>query len=144
MTSLRKATWIAYPGFFGGGRGTGRVHLHRTSHRTGHADPHPALWIDLSERQRKLGRCHRRAEFVPAVFERDKPFPQYAHAAAALRLPGSARPCPLPVLSRESTGRALAIFAAVAGAQLMARSRADIGLFDRLIGGYRTAGLLPA
>ena len=40
--------------------------------------------------------------------------------------------------------RANAIFAAVAGAQLMARSRADIALFDSLIEGYRKAGLLPA
>jgi len=40
--------------------------------------------------------------------------------------------------------RASAIFAAVAGAQLMARSRADIALFDGAIEGYREAGLLPA
>jgi TetR/AcrR family transcriptional repressor of nem operon len=40
--------------------------------------------------------------------------------------------------------RARAIFAAVAGAQLMARSRSDIALFDTLINSYRTAGLLPA
>jgi len=31
----------------------------------------------------------------------------------------------------------------VAGAQLMARGRADIALFDRLIGSYRTVGRLP-
>jgi TetR/AcrR family transcriptional repressor of nem operon len=36
-----------------------------------------------------------------------------------------------------------AIFAAIAGAQLMARSRADITLYDRLIASYRAAGLLP-
>jgi TetR/AcrR family transcriptional repressor of nem operon len=30
------------------------------------------------------------------------------------------------------------------GAQLMARSRADIALYDSLIESYRTAGLLPA
>lgn len=40
--------------------------------------------------------------------------------------------------------RANAIFAAIAGAQLMARSRADIALFDSLLEGYRKAGLLPA
>ncbi|OLU25623.1 TetR family transcriptional regulator [Pseudomonas sp. PA15(2017)] len=40
--------------------------------------------------------------------------------------------------------RAMAIFAAVAGAQLMARSRADIALFDSLLNGYRKAGLMPA
>ena len=40
--------------------------------------------------------------------------------------------------------RAGGIFAAIAGAQLMARGRADIALFDRLIQGYRDAGLLPS
>lgn len=48
------------------------------------------------------------------------------------------------VNSRESEQRARAIFAAVAGAQLMARSRSDISLFDSLIDSYRVAGLLPA
>ena len=37
--------------------------------------------------------------------------------------------------------RAIAIFAAVSGAQLMARGRADIALFDALIDNYRAAGL---
>ena len=40
--------------------------------------------------------------------------------------------------------RARAIFASIAGAQLMARSRSDIGLFDSLVGAYREAGLLPS
>jgi len=44
----------------------------------------------------------------------------------------------------ESEERARAVFAAVAGAQLMARSRSDISLFDTLIKSYRAAGLLPA
>jgi TetR/AcrR family transcriptional regulator, transcriptional repressor for nem operon len=44
----------------------------------------------------------------------------------------------------KSEERARAIFSAVAGAQLMARSRSDISLFDALIEGYRVAGLLPA
>ena len=48
------------------------------------------------------------------------------------------------VNSRKSDQRARAIFAAVAGAQLMARSRCDISLYDSLIEGYRAAGLLPA
>jgi TetR/AcrR family transcriptional regulator, transcriptional repressor for nem operon len=39
--------------------------------------------------------------------------------------------------------RARAICAAVAGAQLMARGRSDITLYDTLIETYRTAGLLP-
>src|ERR1700686_62919 len=47
------------------------------------------------------------------------------------------------VSSKESKRRARAIFAAVAGAQLMARSRSDISLFDSLIESYRVAGLLP-
>lgn len=46
--------------------------------------------------------------------------------------------------ARESEQRARAIFAAVAGAQLIARSRSDIALYDSLIDGYRAAGLLPA
>lgn len=45
---------------------------------------------------------------------------------------------------KESEARARAIFAAVAGAQLMARSRADIALYDAIIDNYRAAGLLPA
>lgn len=44
----------------------------------------------------------------------------------------------------ESGQRGRAIFAAIAGAQLMARSRSDISLFDSLIDSYRGAGLLPA
>jgi TetR/AcrR family transcriptional regulator, transcriptional repressor for nem operon len=48
------------------------------------------------------------------------------------------------VNSGQSEQRARAIFAAVAGAQLMARSRSDISLFDSLIDSYRVAGLLPA
>jgi TetR/AcrR family transcriptional repressor of nem operon len=48
------------------------------------------------------------------------------------------------VSAAESEPRARAIFAAVAGAQLMARSRSDISLYDALIDSYRVAGLLPA
>lgn len=44
----------------------------------------------------------------------------------------------------DGEARARAIFAAIAGAQLIARSRADIGLFDTIIASYRAAGLLPA
>jgi TetR/AcrR family transcriptional repressor of nem operon len=40
--------------------------------------------------------------------------------------------------------RARAIFASIAGAQLMARSRSDIKLFDGLVSAYREAGLLPS
>ena len=43
----------------------------------------------------------------------------------------------------EYEARARAIFAAVAGAQLMARSRADLSLFDALITSFRESGLVP-
>jgi TetR/AcrR family transcriptional repressor of nem operon len=46
--------------------------------------------------------------------------------------------------SENSEPRARAIYAAVAGAQLLARSRSDIALFDALIESYRVAGPLPA
>ncbi|TAA26731.1 TetR/AcrR family transcriptional regulator [Pseudoxanthomonas winnipegensis] len=42
-----------------------------------------------------------------------------------------------------SQARASAIFAAIAGAQLLARSRSDLDLFDGLIQTYRQAGLIP-
>jgi TetR/AcrR family transcriptional regulator, transcriptional repressor for nem operon len=45
---------------------------------------------------------------------------------------------------RQAENRARAIYSAIVGAQLMARSRADIGLYDSLIESYRTTGLLPA
>jgi len=48
------------------------------------------------------------------------------------------------VAAKDSEQRARAIFAAVAGAQLMARSRADLSLYDATIDSYREAGLLPA
>jgi TetR/AcrR family transcriptional repressor of nem operon len=46
--------------------------------------------------------------------------------------------------AQASEQRARAIYAAVAGAQLIARSRSDIALYDALIEEYRLAGLLPA
>ena len=49
------------------------------------------------------------------------------------------------LVEREgSEDRARAIFAAVSGAQLYARSRSDIRTFDALIESYRASGLLPA
>lgn len=39
--------------------------------------------------------------------------------------------------------RARAIYTAVAGAQLIARARQDVELFDELVGSYREAGLMP-
>ena len=44
----------------------------------------------------------------------------------------------------ESGDRARAIYAAVAGAQLFARGRSDIALFDAMIASFRAVGLLPA
>lgn len=45
----------------------------------------------------------------------------------------------------EASGRrASAIFAALAGAQLLARSRADMSFYDSAVESFRIAGLLPA
>ena len=45
---------------------------------------------------------------------------------------------------KEAEKRAPAIYSGIVGAQLIARSRSDITLYDSLIESYRTAGLLPA
>ena len=47
------------------------------------------------------------------------------------------------VSAAQAEQRASAIFAAIAGAQLIARSRSDVSLYDALIDSYRVAGLLP-
>jgi len=47
------------------------------------------------------------------------------------------------VTPEDSERRARAVFAAVAGAQLSAKSRSDISVYDELIESYRVAGLLP-
>jgi TetR/AcrR family transcriptional repressor of nem operon len=47
------------------------------------------------------------------------------------------------VSPKEAEKRASAVYSGIVGAQLMARSRADITLYDRLIESYRTVGLLP-
>jgi TetR/AcrR family transcriptional repressor of nem operon len=39
--------------------------------------------------------------------------------------------------------RALAVFAAIEGAQLVARGRGDIAVYDQMIAAYRAAGLTP-
>jgi len=46
--------------------------------------------------------------------------------------------------SAATKERALAIYAAIGGAQLAARSRADISVFDRIVESYRRAGLIPS
>lgn len=43
----------------------------------------------------------------------------------------------------SSEQRAQGIYAAIAGAQLMARSRSSVAVFDALMDGYRATGLLP-
>jgi len=48
------------------------------------------------------------------------------------------------VEERESIDRARAIYAAIVGAQLIARSRSDIAMYDSLIESYRAVGILPA
>jgi len=49
-----------------------------------------------------------------------------------------------PELSDEALrARALAIFAAIEGAQLVARGRGDIAVFDQTIAAYGAAGLMP-
>lgn len=60
-----------------------------------------------------------------------------AWLAKVLVMAGAVKP-------KESEARARAIFAAVSGAQLYARSRSDVSQFDALIESYRTSGLLPA
>lgn len=42
-----------------------------------------------------------------------------------------------------NASRALAIFAAVEGAQLVARSRGDVAVYDQAIGAMRASGLIP-
>jgi TetR/AcrR family transcriptional repressor of nem operon len=44
----------------------------------------------------------------------------------------------------QAQGRARAIYSSIVGAQLLARSRADVTMYDSLIESYRAAGLLPA
>jgi TetR/AcrR family transcriptional repressor of nem operon len=49
-----------------------------------------------------------------------------------------------PELSSETIGKqALAIYAAVEGAQLVARGRGDISVYDSTVETYRMAGLIP-
>ncbi|QJU56734.1 TetR/AcrR family transcriptional regulator [Sphingomonas sp. AP4-R1] len=44
---------------------------------------------------------------------------------------------------KTASDRAFAIFGAIQGAQLVARGRRDIALFDRMIETYRATGLIP-
>src|SRR5258708_20396584 len=47
------------------------------------------------------------------------------------------------VATKATQRRALAIFAAIEGAQLVARSRGDVSAYDEIVEAYRAAGLLP-
>ena len=68
------------------------------------------------------------------------------HAFADVHVAWLARVlCATAVVSTEkSEKRAHAIYAAIVGAQIIARSRSDVALYDELIESYRLAGLLPA
>jgi len=48
-----------------------------------------------------------------------------------------------PDNAEKNAQRALAIYTAVAGAQLIARTRQDITIFDNLIATYQESGLIP-
>ncbi len=61
-----------------------------------------------------------------------------AWLAKVLSAAGTAGP---PAMLKQ---RAHAVFAAISGAQLAARSRGDIGVFDGIVESYRIAGLIPA
>jgi TetR/AcrR family transcriptional repressor of nem operon len=39
--------------------------------------------------------------------------------------------------------QALAVFAAIEGAQLVARGRGDVAVFDEIVEAYRAAGMIP-
>jgi TetR/AcrR family transcriptional repressor of nem operon len=47
------------------------------------------------------------------------------------------------VATKAIQRQALAIFAAIEGAQLVARSRGDVSAYDEIVEAYRTAGLIP-
>jgi TetR/AcrR family transcriptional repressor of nem operon len=47
------------------------------------------------------------------------------------------------VATKATQRQALAIFAAIEGAQLVARSRGDVSVYDEIVEAYHTAGLIP-
>ncbi len=47
------------------------------------------------------------------------------------------------VTQAQSEVRAYALFAAISGAQLVARGRSDISLYDSIVESYRSSGLIP-
>ncbi len=62
--------------------------------------------------------------------------------ARALALPTSPRK-KTPAASAALETQALAIFAAIHGAQLVARSRGDVAVYDAIVAAYRASGLIP-
>ena len=46
--------------------------------------------------------------------------------------------------AKANRGHALAVFAAISGAQLIARSRGDVAAYDSIIAAYRASGLIPS
>ena len=49
-----------------------------------------------------------------------------------------------PLSAEICERRARAIYTAIAGAQLIARTRDDLSLYDELVQSYRDTGLIPA
>jgi TetR/AcrR family transcriptional regulator, transcriptional repressor for nem operon len=45
--------------------------------------------------------------------------------------------------AQQNRHRARAIFAAVRGAQLVARSRGDVSVYEEIVATYRGSGLIP-
>jgi TetR/AcrR family transcriptional repressor of nem operon len=117
--------------------------------RAGTSDPHrclhdyPGVFRKSLESENRLCLCSfMAAEYddLPEVVKREVQAFADVHVAWLSKLLSASS----MVSADKCEQRARAIYAAVAGAQLMARSRSDIALYDALIDGYRGAGLLPA
>jgi TetR/AcrR family transcriptional repressor of nem operon len=117
--------------------------------RAGTSDPlrclhdYPGVFRKSLESENRLCLCSfMAAEYddLPEVVKREVQAFADVHVAWLSKLLSASS----TVSADKCEQRARAIYAAVAGAQLMARSRSDIALYDALIDGYRAAGLLPA
>jgi TetR/AcrR family transcriptional regulator, transcriptional repressor for nem operon len=114
---------------------------------TANVDPKKALraYPGLFRRSLEQGNRMCLASFMAAEYD-DLPDPVKAEVLAfadvnvawLIRMLAAAS---VPASKRET--RARAIYAAVAGAQLVARSREDLKLFDALIDSFRGSGLIP-
>lgn len=116
--------------------------------RLSHTDPHQCLQLYPSIFRKSLENKNRLclSSFMAAEFE-DLPgqVSEEVKAFADVNIKWLA-----DVLADDKWGdaescerRAFAIYTAVAGAQLIARTREDINLFDDLISSYQEAGLIP-